>query len=577
LVDACAGLARQLLTASPALRIVATSRERLGVAGEVTWVVPPLSTPQPHEADAETLMHYEAVRLFVDRARAADPSFELTDDDAPALARICRQLDGMPLALELAAARVRMLPLQQLAERLSDRFALLVGGDRTAPARQRTLRAAIDWSYEQLSEPERTLLQRLSVFAGGCSLDAAEAVCCGGSVASGDVLELLSGLVDKSLVVADPAGTEARYRLLVTIRDYAAQRLGGDDALRERHVDWCVALAERADVELRSAGARPWLQRLEREHDNLRAALAWSLASKTRCEAGLRLAGSLCLFWGQRGHLREGARWLETALAAAPAAPPAVRALALHGAGALAWRLGDGARAATLLQQSLVLRRELGVPLDTARTLSMLGVVHSAQRTAGDLRRADACFSESLALADATGDPLLVVHNLNALGDIARLHGDLAAARARYGQALQASHGLGESRAAVILLNLGLVAFAQGDAHDARDRFAQSLALHRTLGEPGGLAACLDGLAGVHAASGDARRAAQLLGAADALRASIGEPVQPTDCDDHERIVAAARARLDDASFEAACASGARLTAEAAIELALAGGARDVD
>jgi tetratricopeptide (TPR) repeat protein len=206
----------------------------------------------------------------------------------------------------------------------------------------------------------------------------------------------------------------------------------------------------------------------------------------------------------------------------------------------------------------------------------MLGVVHSAQRTAGDLRRADACFSESLSLADATGDPLLVVHNLNALGDIARLRGDLAAARARYGQALQASHGLGEARAAVILLNLGLVAFAQGDAHDARDRFEQSLALHRTLGEPGGLAACLDGLAGVHAAS-DARRAAQLLGAADALRASIGEPVQPTDCDERERFVAAARERLDDASFEAACASGARLTAEEAIELALAGGARGGD
>jgi non-specific serine/threonine protein kinase len=576
-VDACAALARSLLGAAPRLRILATSRESLRMAGEIAWPVPPLSAPGqrgPVPPGAQALSQFEAVRLFVERAKFAQPAFALTDANAPAVARICQQVDGIPLALELAAARIGLMTAEQVASRLADRFRVLAGGGRGVAARHRTLEAAIDWSYEHLAGREQQLLQRLSVFAGGWSLEAAEAICAGAAIDRGDVLDLLSQLVDKSLVIVEPAvGGQARYRLLAPIRQYGAERLqqaGDDAALRDRHRDWFLALAEQGDVALRGREPHAGLERFEAEHDNLRAALEWSLANEGGAEAGLRLAGATCLFWGRCGHLREGLFWLDAALAAARDAPARARALAQHGAGSLAWRLGDNARACELLTESLGLRRALAIPLDLARTLSMLGVVYSAQRGPGDLERARACFAESLPLARRIDDREMITHSLNGLGEIARVQGNLAEARDCYTQALDASRTLGDSTAAVILLNLGLVAFAQGDGQAARASFEQSLARYRTLGEPGSLAACLDGLAGSRALGGEATRAAQLLGAADAARASIGEPIQPTDRADHDRFVAAARGRLDDASFARAWAEGARMTLDQAIELALA-------
>ena len=577
LIAACAALAESLLGTSPGLRILATSRESLGVAGEIAWPVPSLSTPdlrrRPARAVATALDAYEAVRLFVDRALLSQPAFALTDANAPAVAKICGQLEGIPLAVELAAARVKVMSVEQIAARLTDRFALLTSGRRTAVARHRTLRAAIDWSYDHLVDSERTLFRRLSVFSGAWSLEAAESVGAGAGIERAQVLDLLSHLVDKSLVIVEPGiGGEAHYRLLVTLREYAGGLLddAGDVApTRDRHLDWCLAFAERAEVELRGPDPREWLDRLEQEHDNLRTALAWSRASETRIDAGLRLAGSLCLFWGQRGHAREGLQWLDAALVERRNAVPGPRALALHAAGSLAWRLGDHPRARALLEESLCLRRELAVPLDLIRTLGMLGVVLSAQAGADNLDRARACFEESLPLARRIGDVTMIAHSLNALGEIARMLGHLGDAQEFYTRALEVSRG-SYAREAVILLNLGLVAFAQGNADAARAYFEQSLALYETLGERGSLAACLDGLAGVHAVNGEAERAAQLLGAAEALRAAIGEPVQPTDRIDYERFVAAARSRLDEASFTAAWSAGARLTPEEAIALALA-------
>lgn len=581
LIDACADLLQRLLGASTTLRVVATSRESLGVAGEIAWPVPALSLPAPDDTSAAALLRCEAARLFVERARFARPAFDLTDSNAPAVARLCRQLDGMPLALELAAARVRLLPVEQIAERLGERFALLGGTQRGVPARHRTLRAAIDWSYEQLPAHEQTLWRCLSVFAGGFGLDAVQAV---GALTPGEALERLSRLVDKSLVIAESAGGgQARFRLLMTMREYALERLGEaqETALvRDRHLDWCLSLAERGDAELRGARPQRWIEQLDLEHDNLRAALEWALAGHQ--SSALRLAGSLGLFWGLRRHLREGASWLDTALAAdADAAPPAAddakgdsgaaaRALALHGAGALAWRLGEFVRAAALLEQSLVLRREGDSPFELSRTLSMLGVVYSARRASADLDRARAVLGESLQIQRTLGQTWMSAHTLNALGEIARLSGDLASARESYTQALEASGGSSDSRSAGILLNLGLVAFAQDDLAAARGFFDRSLALAHALGEPGGMAACLDGLAGVHAVGGDTQRAARLLGAADALRESIGEPVQPTDRADHERFVAAARDRLDADTFAAAHTAGTRLAIDEAIGLALA-------
>jgi non-specific serine/threonine protein kinase len=578
MVEACVALAQRLLGAAPNLSILATSRESLQVAGEIAWAVPPLSAPgqrrQSH-SEAATLSQFEAVRLFVERAQFAQPTFALTDTNAPAVALVCQQLDGIPLALELAAARVKLMSAEELADRLADRLGLLAGGNRTAPARHRTFRAVIDWSYEQLSDRERLLLERLSVFAGGWSLEAAEAICHGAGLERDEVLDLLAQLVERSLVLVEPAvGGQSRCRLLTTIRQYAFERLeqSGDVArLRDRHRDWFLSLAQLGDTQLRGPDPSLWLARLELEHDNLRAALEWSLANREG-GAALRLAGALSLFWGQRGYLREGLRWLDAALAAGGDADAKTRALALHGAGSLAWRLGDNTRSCELLHLSLNLRREAAVPLDLARTLAMLGVVYSAQRGPGDLDRARACFAESLPLARAIGDLEMITHNLNALGEIARQRGNLAEARDCYMQAREASARLGETVAAVILLNLGLVTFAQGDVHAAREYFEQSIAHYRTFDEPGGLAACLDGLAGVRAVCGDPVCAVQLLGAADALRKRIDEPIQPTDSADHERFMAAARSGLDEATFLAAWAVGARLTPEQATALALAPG-----
>lgn len=300
LVAACATLANGLLRTCPGLTLLATSREPLGIAGESVWRVPPLTLPDGSGDDAladspSTLARYEAIRLFEERARAALPAFSLTNQNAPAVVQICRRLDGIPLAIELAAARSRGLAPEQLSTRLNDRFRLLTGGSRTALARHQTLRALVDWSYELLSEPERVLLQRLSVFAGGWTLDAAEVVCAGDDLETGDVLELLLQLVDRSLVLAEDtdAGRTpgVRYRLLETLRQYGAEKLyeaGDEDVMRGRHLSWCLGLAEVAGPSLRSRGTTDQDRRLDVEHDNLRAALGWSLMSETSDEIRFR-------------------------------------------------------------------------------------------------------------------------------------------------------------------------------------------------------------------------------------------------------------------------------------------------
>jgi non-specific serine/threonine protein kinase len=315
LVEACARVVESLLQACPRLHILATSREPLRVGPEVIWRVPALSLPEQNHWPLAVLTGSDAVRLFVERAAVVRPGFALTADNAAAVAEICRRLDGIPLAIELAAARARVLAVEQIAARLDDRFRLLTGGSRTALRRQQTLQATLDWSYQLLSDEERTLLRRLAVFAGGFTVEAAEALGAGGSIRAFDVLDRLGALVDKSLVVAEDAGAHARYRLLETIRQYAADRLLEADevgSVRDRHRDWYFALAVRAEPELSGSGMEEWLERLEAEHDNLRAALAWSLESDPKL--GLQLAASLGGFWMARGHHVEGRRWLEAFL-----------------------------------------------------------------------------------------------------------------------------------------------------------------------------------------------------------------------------------------------------------------------
>ncbi len=374
LIAACASLAADLLRNCPHVHILASSREPLNVAGEQTYRVPSLSLPDPKQAQTvESLSQFEVVRLFIERAQAVQPTFKVTNANAPAVAQVCFHLDGIPLAIELAAARVRSLSVEEINTRLGQRFRLLTGGSRDTLPRQQTLRALIDWSYDLLTESEKTLLRRLSVFAGGWTLSAAEVVCAGEPVEDWEVLDLLTALVDKSLVVAEPLGDGTRYRLLETVRQYGGDRLGESgeaEAVRGRSASCFLALAEEAEPQLQGPEQGSWLVRLEAEHDNLRSSLAWEEQSAAGAEAGLRLAGSLWRFWFVRGHLSEGRQWLGRALARTKpgAAGPdgasggeatATRGKALNGAGNLAWSQSDYAGARALYEEGLTVRRQL--------------------------------------------------------------------------------------------------------------------------------------------------------------------------------------------------------------------------
>ena len=400
LLAACADLASAVLRVCPAVRILVTSREALGVAGEQRYRVPLLSVPDPrHLPPPELAGSYEAVRLFVERAVERREDFTLTPTNAQAVAAVCARLDGVALAIELAAARVGSLSVEAIAARLDERFRLLTDGARDLPVRQRTLRAALDWSWDLLDPEEQALSARLSVFAGGWTLQAAEVVCAGEWPAAWAVLDGLDALVSKSLVQVDESGEgECRYRLLETVRQYAAERLdqqGGFNDISERHLRWCEALAEEAEPQLRGARQGAWLARLEREHDNLRAALNWAIEGHSAAGAGLRLAARLVRFWMIRGYKFEGRQWLARALAQAENAEPAERARALSGAGTLAASQGDYGQARPLFEASLALHQALGDVAESARVLTNLGNVAAHL---GDYPRARALLEEALAL-----------------------------------------------------------------------------------------------------------------------------------------------------------------------------------
>jgi predicted ATPase len=326
LVDACAQLADRILRAGPNMRMLASSREPLGIGGEVTYRVPSLGLPDVnHLPSVESLSQYEAVKLFIDRAAAAVPSFVVTNSNAPALAQVCHHLDGIPLAIELAAAKIRVLSVEQIAKRLDDRFRLLIGGSRTALERHQTLRAAIDWSYNLLPPAEQTLFSRLAIFVGGWTLEASEAICEGGSVKSEDVLTLLEQLINKSLVITEEAESESRFHMLETIRQYANEKLeeaGEAEQLREQHIAFFVHLAEEAESKLKGGEQLIWLGRLDAEYNNVLEALKWCTTNQSsttevqvyNSELGLRLAGSMWMFWILRGYLTEAHDWLERVL-----------------------------------------------------------------------------------------------------------------------------------------------------------------------------------------------------------------------------------------------------------------------
>ncbi|HLE26902.1 MAG TPA: tetratricopeptide repeat protein [Anaerolineales bacterium] len=542
LVEACARLAEALLQACPHLWILTSSREPLGIAGEAPYRVPSLSIPDiRHLPPVETLTQYEAVRLFLERAEVAMPGFVVTNANAPAIAQVCHRLDGIPLAIELAVARVKLLGVEQVAARLDDRFRLLTGGSRTALPRHQTLRALIDWSYDLLSPPERGLLQRLSVFAGGWRLEAVEAVTSHQSSVISDqwslvtdhILDLLTQLVNKSLVVADgEQGAETRYRLLETIRQYAREKLlEAGSAVAEQahhqHLEYFLRLGEQAEPELRGPDQAAWLDRLEAELDNLRAALEWSL--ETNVATGLRLAAALLWFWHIRGHKAEGCEWLERALSAEaqecgdhalPVAHAMIRGKALNVAGFLRRMLGETDKAAMLTEKSVALFRELGPAGKRGLAYALLNLGTIDQ----DLDRAKALAEESLSLFREVGDQLGIAESLNTLGGIAWGKGDFPRARVIWEERLALCRELGDKDGiAHSLTELGDVTFRQGDYQQATTLYEDSLARFREIGNKWMMGEVLSRLGQVASAQGDYEQAAQRYEAALRLERDIGD------------------------------------------------------
>lgn len=518
-------LADGLLRNAPGLHILATGREPLGILGETIWRIPPLTSPDARgTADIASLAHYEAVQLFVCRATAVKSEFKLTKQNAPAVVQICARLEGIPLAIELAAARVKVLSVEEIAARLDDCFRFLVNNNRTALTRQQTLRALIDWSYDLLTDKERLLLRRLSVFAGGWTLRAAEEVCSGEGIDTFEVLDLLTHLIDKSLVTVEHKGEADRYRFLEIMRQYAQERLQESEEAEDflhRHAEYFMVTAEKAYGKLWGSEQAYWLKRHEEEHDNLRAALEWAHQDVSRAEMLLRIARSLWRFWEIHGYISEGRSWLERALSVNPYASANLRANGLRGAGRLAYQQGDYLQAKSLHSQSLALFREMEDKLGIARQLDALGEVAQQQ---GDYQDALDLHAESLALRSEIGDMEGVAESLGQIGVIARDHGQYQSARELLEESLKLNRQRGDKLyTARSLNNLGLVAHFLCEYERAFLYYEEALTIFHELNDRQGISNTLQHMAIVRKDQGDFRQAKDLYNKCLDLRQGLGD------------------------------------------------------
>ena len=578
-VVAAAPEVANLLEACPALTILATSRMALRLRGEHEYPVAPLGLPpaasNPGLANApERLMEYAAAALFVERARAVRPEFALTAANAQAVAQICARLDGLPLAIELAAVRVKVLPPAALLARLEHGLGFLAGGARDLSERQQAMHSTLAWSENLLSVEDRALFRRLAVFAGECSLEAAQAVCvapAGAEPLGGDLLDGLWSLVDQSLAQLREEGDEPRFGMLHVIREYAMERLeasGEAEALRRAHAAAMLALVERAEPELTGPDAGAWLDRLEREHNNLRAALGWA-QERREVETGLRLVAAVFRFWMVRGRLREGQAWAERLLALAPACVVAedVRARALRAAGVLALYQGDNAAAGPWLEEAAARGRAAGDLRTAAHALSSLGVMALHQNA---LEQGRAYLEESLALMRTLGERRGGAVVLTNLGIVIYSQNDLEQAAAAFTEALAIGRQLVDrDLIATNLANLSSVALRQGEVAQAEALGREALALYRDLGDPRRCAVGLEGLAGTAGMAGQGARAARLLGAAMTLREALGAPQPPHEQEETEQTIAIARSMLGEEAWAAALAAGRARSLEQAIAEAL--------
>jgi len=561
----CAALVTSLLQSGSHAKVLATSREPLREAGEATYQVSPLPVPDSDKVPSlVALTQYDSVRLFSDRAVASKPGFEVTEQNAAAVAAICHRLDGIPLALELAAARVRSVPVDKIAERLGDRFRVLTGGSRTALPRQQTLRACIDWSYNLLTAQERTVLRRLAVFAGGFSLEGAEKVGAGGGIHESEVLELLTQLVDKSLVELDAGGE--RYRLLETVRQYAYELLHASDEEEEtrmRHLQFYLAVVDQADTQLHGPQQGAWLARRDVERENLMSAHAWCGAAAERGEAGLRLVFGVQLYWMRRGILRLGYRVTTEALERQGAqARTSARCRALYAAGNIGAAMARHGEARSYVEESLAIARELADKNRVAAALVLLGTIFSDQ---GDLARARTCYEESLILSEELGDALRLS---NVLGSLAVLHGsegDLDGAEALFEKSLALSRRQGNrNNIGANLCNLAIVSSRRGVVGHARASLVEALAIAEETGSKALGLAILEISAVVAATGRDWARAARHYGASQAESRRQGFDANRGD-EILVPLMTQARNALGDGIFSAAETAGEKLGYEEAM------------
>ena len=512
LLDAAVRLLDALLRSCPQLQVMATSREALGIAGEVLHQVPSLSVPPPgDDTDLQALSEHEAVRLFAERASAVRPGFTVNAANSRAVADISRRLDGIPLAIELAASRIRAMSAQQLADRLDDRFALLKGGSRTALPRQQTLEAAMDWSYELLTDSEQQLLQRLSVFRGGFSMEAADQVGAAGAPGRFDALDLLSRLVDKSLVVAEERGGEMRYRLIETVRTYARGKLDATDdgqSTAERHAAYFLDLAEQAETRMRGPHEATWLRKLEVEHDNLRASVDW-LLEQAQGERALRFSWALLTYWVARGFSQEGLRIVERALDFEGVVDPLIRARGLEAASMLLLIHGDTARAVRLLGESERTFDAIDAHHDQGLALLRMAAIAV---TRGDHGRASELYARALPILEIADDRWGVANCLEGQGDIALNDGDLERARDVYAQSLELRRRFNHPRSiAQSLVALGSIALAEAEYEQAGDLLEEALALFKDVGSKHQMTSTMMLLGQVESIQGDLDWAFSLL------------------------------------------------------------------
>src|SRR5918995_555477 len=604
----------ELLAGAPGLKVLATSRAPLGLYGEHEFPVPPLTLPDlKRPPPLERLTQYEAVGLFVERARAVKPDFKVTNESAPAVAEICVRLDGLPLAIELAAARIKMLSPKAMLQRLGNRLKLLTGGARDLPERQRILRATIEWSYALLDEGEQLLFGRLAVFSGGRTLEAIEAICDAEGDLPMDAFEGISSLLDKSLIRQEegPDG-EPRFVMLETVHEFAREKLGQSaeaEEIKRIHAQYFLTLAEEAYPELKGANQLEWLERLEAEHDNMRAALTWASEHKW-AELVLRLGGALSWFWSVRGYQSEGRRWLEQALAIEGRVSPEVRAMALAGTGALALEQGDLDRAKEaceeglelleheevreaseaklgllaclgfvalereehgqakqLYEESLALSREMKDIWWLASSLSNLALVIHSQ---GDYERATELYEESMDLFREQGDKQSLAFCLNNLARVGYSQGDLGRATQLTEEGVAVSRELGaRGDVALGLCNLGWIALLQDDLGRAAELYRESLSLAWDIGMNPMVQSALEGFACVAREEGEAERAARLWGAAQTLHETKGIPRDTDFLAEADARISAVRSGMDEEVWEEAWRRGRAMALDEAVSYAL--------